>query len=85
MKRHVATDTTNGTPKKKKLRSQHSNFDWKNNCLFCGDGIAEQHRKKKIKDDAVVIVGGKLELVELIDKTPPRCLEQSDTIASTVL
>ena len=53
--------------------------------FFCGDGIAEQHRKKKIKDDAVVIVGGKLELVELIDKTPPRCLEQSDTIASTVL
>ena len=85
IKRHVTTDTTNGTPKKKKFRSQQPNFDWKNNCLFCGDGIPEQHRKKKIKDDTVKIVGGKLESAELIYKTHTRCLERSHTIASTVL
>ena len=84
-KRHVTMDTTNGTPKKKKLSSRQPNFDWKNNCLFCDDGTAEQHRKEKIKDGTVRIVGGKLELVELTDKTRTRCLEQSDAIASTVL
>ena len=39
--------------------------------------IAEQHRKKKVKDDTVRIVGIKLESVELIDKTHARYLERS--------
>ena len=85
IKGHITTDTTNGTPKKKKLRSQQPNFDWKNNCLFCGDGIVEQHRKKKIKDDTVRIVGGKLESVELIDKTRARCRYAMSVSSETIL
>ena len=37
--------------------------------FFCGDGIPEQHRKKKNQDDTVRIVNAKLESTELINKT----------------
>lgn len=82
-KRYTAPVIPHSTPKKQKLRSSQPAFQWKTNCIFCGNEVPfDDLHPDRYSDSRRV--RGKKESVTMITNIREQCEERNDAFSSSV-